>query len=197
MNEIKRLLGKSWGPSVAAEHPDGGVMWIRPPEFSEFPYLHHLLVSEISPDAGSMETMIAVFRKNSDSFWVVDHLPPQAEAPHIAGFYAFLPLNKEGVEALEADTLDRANPPLTMIAPFATEPAGMYLWAVVARKIAKRINPLIDRGMGKIYLHVPVYAAASTEGGLKAGTERGFASDGGNRKGKLMKLPPPSKERAA
>lgn len=198
--DFNHLKGRSWGAQVNVEHPDGGVMWIRPPELSEFTQLHRLLETEVSKDTGSVETMISVFRINPDSFWAIDHLSPDAEQPRLTGFYSFLPLNADGLAALESYTLDRASPPLSMIAPYGTEPAGIYLWAVVARKIAKRINPLIDKAMGPLYLNVPVYALASTDGGLKAGTERGFAPAGDraqNSMGRLMKLPPPSRERVA
>jgi hypothetical protein len=187
---INDLTKKVWGPALAMDHPEGGRVWIRPPRISEFSLLHHLLITEISPKAASMETMVSVYRHNSDSFWVIEHAPIGRSASQVVGFYGFLLLTEEGRDALEAGTLDRRNPPLVLLAPFGEKPGAVYLWGVVARRIAKRINPLIDRAMGLLYLGVDVYTAASTPGGVKAGTQRGFSSvdTGRNRIGGLMKL---------
>jgi hypothetical protein len=57
--------------------------------------------------------MTRVFAHNSDSIWLIEHLPPESETPKAIGFYAFLPLTTEGHAALKAHTLDTADPPLS------------------------------------------------------------------------------------
>lgn len=191
MSNSKILLDRVCGPATAIAHPDGGLMWIRPPRLAEFPEIHRLACSEIARDASSRETLESVYRRNRDSFWAIDHQGPTSDTAQLVGFYCFLPLTHGGCEALEAGALDTKSPPLDMIAPFGTRPECLYLWGVVARRIAKSINPLISRAMGTLYSGVKVYVTASTPGGLKAASERGFVSDkgGDNRMGALMKLP--------
>jgi predicted GNAT family N-acyltransferase len=191
MSNSKILLDRAYGPSTAVPHPDGGAMWIRPPQKEEFSEIHRLAHLEISRDVSARETLEAVHARNPDAFWVIDHQRSSQESVELIGFYTFLPLTKEGCDALEAGALDTKAPPVDMIAPFGTRPECLYLWGVVARRIAKSINPLISRAMGELYSGVKVYVTASTEGGLKAATERGFVNKGGaqNRMGSLLRLP--------
>jgi hypothetical protein len=173
--EYKGLRERVWGASESVEHPDGGKVWVRPPEFSEIRGLHRLLHAEISPQAGTLETMARVFAHNGDSFWLIEHLPPATETPTTIGFYAFLPLNAAGSAALEASTLDTADPPLAMLAPFGEAPAALYIWAIVARRLMRRLMPAIARAMGLLYADAPLFARIATEDGRKAGIGAGFA----------------------
>lgn len=100
------LRDRVWGVSESVEHPEGGRVWVRPPESNEIRDLHRLLHTEISPQAGTLETMTRVFAHNRDCFWLIEHRAPQSESPKIIGFYAFLPLTAEGHAALRAHTLD-------------------------------------------------------------------------------------------
>jgi hypothetical protein len=159
----------------------------------EIPHLHALLHSEVSRDAGTAAAMSGVFLHNADSFWVIEHLPDGATEPKIAGFYAFLLLKKEGLDALKAGTLDRTDPPLSLLAPGGTIPAAIYIWAIVARRLMRRMMPLIARAMGApLYAHAPMYAVVATEDGRKAGIGQGFSPSRGEHEiqlGSLMQLP--------
>jgi len=191
--ESHDLRERVWGQSESVDHPDGGKVWLRPPEFSEIPALHRLLHAEISQDAGSAETMAAVFAHNRDSFWVVEHLLPDSAHPVVVGFYSFLPLNAAGLAALKAQTLDRAAPPLSLLAPFGEAPAALYIWAIVARKLVRRLMPSIARAMGLLYADAPIFAFVATEDGRKAGVGAGFAASGEQPQiqlGSFIQLPP-------
>lgn len=193
------LKTSAWGANESVEHPKGGRVWVRPPESREIAQIHRLLHQEVSPDAGSVETMMEVFAHNSDSLWAIEHLSPAGVAT-IVGFYAYLMLNHAGLSALQAGTLNRAAPPPAYLAPFGEEPAAIYVWAVVARRLGKRLRPLIARALGPLYKDAPIFAFIATEGGRRAGADRGFtASDGRERLhlGQLMQLPPWSEREAA
>ncbi|MGN6515271.1 MAG: GNAT family N-acetyltransferase [Rhizomicrobium sp.] len=181
------------------EHPEGGKVWIRPPEATEIPEIHRLLLQEVSPDAGPVEAMMDVFAHNSDSLWAIECGSP-AGTVSIIGFYAFLMLNRAGLSALQAGTLQRTRPPLACLAPFGEEPAAIYVWAVVARRLAKRLRPLIARALGTLYKDVPIFAFVATEGGRKAGADRGFTASGAGAQlqvGQLMQLPAWSERQSA
>jgi hypothetical protein len=138
--------------------------------------------------------MAGVFLRNSDSFWIIEHLPQDGEQPRLAGFYAFLLLTADGLHALKAGTLNRTEPPLPFLAPQGTKPAAIYIWAIVARRLMRRMMPLIARAMGApLYADAPIYAVVATEDGRKAGVGTGFAASqagSGIQLGSLMQLPP-------
>ncbi|MBS0275298.1 MAG: hypothetical protein JSR55_13145 [Proteobacteria bacterium] len=195
-NKFKSLRERVWGPSESVEHPEGGLVWVRPPESTEIPLLHRLLIAEISPQAGTLETMMRVFAHNSDSFWLIERLPPDSETSNIVGFYAFLPLTAEGRAALEAHTLDTADPPLCVLAPFGDAPAAVYIWAIVARRLTRTLDRVIARAMGLRYADAPLYARVATMEGLKSGIGAGsIAVSGGTDigMGSLIRLPPPNR----
>ena len=189
--EFNGLRERVWGPGESVEHPEGGRVWVRPPGLAEIRLLHELLVAEISPQAGTRETMVRVFAHNSDSFWLIEHLASGSEAPKIAGFYAFLPLTAEGLAALEAHTLNTADPPLQALAPFGEAPAAVYVWAIVARRLTRTLDRVIARAMGLRYAGVPLYARVATAEGLQSGIRAGSTSISNTEiaMGSLIRLP--------
>lgn len=194
--ESKGLRERVWGASESVEHPEGGCVWVRPPESSEIRRLHRLLHAEISPQAGTLETMTRVFAHNSDSIWLIEHLPPESETPKAIGFYAFLPLTTEGHAALKAHTLDTADPPLSALAPFGEAPAAVYIWAIVARRLTRRLDPVIARAMGLRYAGAPLYARVTTADGLRSGVGAGSSAVSGETNigmGSLILVPSPNR----
>jgi len=193
--ESKGLRERVWGPGESVEHPEGGMVWVRPPELSEIRHLHGLLHAEISPQAGTLATMMRVFAHNPDSFWLIERLPPESDTRRTIGFYAFLPLTEQGHAALKADTLDTADPPLSALAPFGQVPAALYLWAILARRLAKTLDPLIARAMGLRYAGVPLYARVTTTAGLKSGVGAGSTSVADTQigMGSLIRIPSPNR----
>lgn len=197
--EFSSLRERVWGPGESVEHPEGGHVWVRPPGFAEIRLLHGLLIAEISPRAGTLETMARVFAHNSDSFWLIEHLASESETPKTVGFYAFLPLTTKGRAALEADALNTADPPLSTLAPFGDVPAALYIWAIVARKLTRRLDPVIARAMGLRYAGIPLYARVATAEGLKSGLgagSRSISEDAQIGIGSLIRLPARSRGRA-
>ncbi|HSC59693.1 MAG TPA: hypothetical protein VLC29_00560 [Rhizomicrobium sp.] len=191
--QINEIRERVWGQSESVEHPQGGKVWLRPPEPCEIPLLHDLLRTEISPGAGSRETMSKVFACNRDSFWLIEHLSAPGEPAKIIGFYSFLPLNAEGLARLEARTLDTSDPPLSLLARSGESPAARYVWAVVARRLMWRLMPSIARAMGLLYADAPIFARVATEDGRKACIGTGFSAPPDAPQiqlGSLIRLPP-------
>jgi hypothetical protein len=140
--------------------------------------------------------MTRVFAHNSDSIWLIEHLPPESETPKAIGFYAFLPLTTEGHAALKAHTLDTADPPLSALAPFGEAPAAVYIWAIVARRLTRRLDPVIARAMGLRYAGAPLYARVTTADGLRSGVGAGSSAVSGETNigmGSLILVPSPNR----
>jgi predicted GNAT family N-acyltransferase len=156
----------------AVPHPNGGEFWVRPAFADEIGGLHGLISSEISSDVGPLAAMEAVFACNPVSFWVIEGAESEVVTP--IGMYGFLPLNERGCDALRAGKLDRRSPALDFVAPGGSKPAGLYVWAVVAKRIARLTYPLIKRALGPLYADVPVFAVPATKSGAKAIGDRGF-----------------------
>jgi predicted GNAT family N-acyltransferase len=179
-----------FGPAYAVPHPEGGVFWVRPARLEEIEDIHRLIASEISPDVGPAVAMQAVFLKNPIAFWRIEHRAPDDTIAPI-GMYGFLPLNAEGESALKSGILDRRRPQLEFVAAAGTQPAAMYAWALVARRIGKLTYPVILKALGKMHREVRWYAIPATRGGVKAVGDRGFSPEAGepNSIGELAHLP--------
>jgi len=200
ISDFNPLDERLWGTAMMADHPQGGVLWLRRPRVRELVFMHELLLKEVSSDAGSLEAMTAVFAHNPDTFWLIERREPGEYVPNKVGFYSYLVLNQQGHEALLAGALNRKAPPLSMLAPYGVEPAALYIWAVVARGLLKSTRPLIAHAMGPLYRDAPMYATVATEDGRRAGESRGFTPADRSPEiqvGTLMKLPPWSQREAA
>jgi predicted GNAT family N-acyltransferase len=70
---------------------------------------------------------------NPDCFWAIAHRDRfNIKAPVGEGYVAFLPLTKQGLNQLLDGTLDRRDPPLSVISAQHEKPAGIYVWHVYA-----------------------------------------------------------------
>ena len=70
---------------------------------------------------------------NPDCFWAIARRDRfDVACPRGEGYVAFLPLTEEGLRGLLDGTLDRQNPPLTVIPTQNQKPAGIYVWHVYA-----------------------------------------------------------------
>src|SRR5262249_5305099 len=85
------------------------------------------------PSLTSAEVVQPVASYNPDCFWATAHRDKfNVNAPVGEGYVAFLPLTKQGLSQLLDGTLDRRNPPLSVISAQHEKPAGIYVWHVYA-----------------------------------------------------------------
>jgi predicted GNAT family N-acyltransferase len=100
------------------------------------------------PTLTSAEVVQRVASYNPDCFWAIAHRDRfNVNAPVGEGYVAFLPLTKQGLSQLLDGTLDRRNPPLSVISAQHEKPAGIYVWHVYAPgKLAAGV-PLIVQKM--------------------------------------------------
>lgn len=177
LNDIIYLALSSETKSPSAKLPDGGTLFVRHPTESELGALYALSRTEIAADVAPLELVQAVYKHNPDSFWGIFFQKaetPENEAKFI-GYYGFLHLNAAGKVALEDGTFNGVNPDFGHLIEEGGRPSIVYVWAIVAKKIARMSLPLIARALGKDrYGGVPIYAKAGTLGGLSAIKGYGF-----------------------
>lgn len=112
------------------------------------------------PMLTTAEVVQRVASYNPDCFWAIAHRDRfNVNAPVGEGYVSFLPLTKQGLSQLLDGTLDRRNPPLSLIAAQHEKPAGIYVWHVYAPGRLAAGAPLIMQKMWSPQCHdVDVYS---------------------------------------
>lgn len=195
LNDIIMLASVAPRHEPSVELPDGSVILVRRPSETEIDNIHNLTRDELSASTVPLDVIKAVHNHNKDTLWGVYRASNSSKRDlHMIGYYSFLHLNQMGRELLEHNEFDGGDPALSLIVPYGERPAAIYIWAVVARGVARIGTPLTCRAMGReLYGGVPIYTTAATMGGLSAIKHYGFA---GARQaeaglGHLFRLDPP------
>ena len=112
------------------------------------------------PMLTTAEVVQRVASYNPDCFWAIAHRDGfDVNAPVGEGYVAFLPLTKQGLNQLLDGTLDRRNPPLSLISAQHEKPAGIYVWHVYAPGKLAAGAPLVMQKMWGPQRHdVDVYS---------------------------------------
>ncbi len=112
------------------------------------------------PMLTSAEVVQRVASYNPDCFWAIAHRDKfNVNAPAGEGYVSFLPLTKQGLSQLLDGTLDRRNPPLSVISAQHEKPAGIYVWHVYAPGKLAAGAPLVMQKMWTLHRHdVDVYS---------------------------------------
>ena len=157
---------------------DGVIVMVRRPTEEEIDNIHSLTKMELSVSTVPLPVIKGVHNHNNDTLWgVYQSTDGKKENARMIGYYGFLHLNQAGRDALERDEFDGSNPPLSLLAATGERPAAIYVWAVVARGVARYATPLTARALGReLYGGVPIYAMAGTMGGLSSIKGYGFAA---------------------
>lgn len=177
-------------PELVANHPEGGTVFLRMADFSEIEALHELTVTQIGKLVAPLQAMQDVYRHNPESTWVIFRSPSGDRSDsYLAGYYAFLPLNEAGHEALKNRTLRARQPDVRLLAAAGERPAAVYVWAIVAKRLMTLTTPLVGKALGvKRYGGLPFYATAATMSGLNAVKGFGFKSTTADEEDKLGDL---------
>lgn len=196
LNEIIQLASVAPRHEPAVELDDGTIILVRRPTATEIDNIHSLTKSELSGSNVPLPVIKAVHKHNKDTLWgVYQAQGGDKQNARMIGYYSFLHLNQQGREILERAEFDASAPDLSLLVPHGERPAAIYIWAVVARGVARIATPLTARALGReLYGGMPIYTTAGTMGGLNAIKGYGFA---GARQaeagvGHLFRLDPPS-----
>jgi hypothetical protein len=158
--------------------PDGSVIFVRRPPIEQFDALYALTTSEITPSIAPLELVKAVYEHNSDTFWGVYYIKAgKPDDVRFIGHYCFLHLNDVGRDAVENGTFNPVEPKLEQLVGEGEKPTVVYIWAIVAKKVARIATPLVAKALGKErYGGVPIYTSAATLGGLNTIKSYGFVN---------------------
>jgi predicted GNAT family N-acyltransferase len=112
------------------------------------------------PMLTSAEVVHRVASYNPDCFWAIAHRDRfDINAPTGEGYVAFLPLTKQGLRQLLEGTMDRRDPPLSLISAQHEKPAGIYVWHVYAPGNLAAGAPLVMQKLwGPLSHDVDVYS---------------------------------------
>src|SRR6266478_9437042 len=104
------------------------------------------------PGLTSAAVVQRVVSYNPDCFWAIAHRDRfNINAPVGEGYVSLLPLTKQGLSQLLDGTLDRRNPPLSVISAQHEKPAGIYVWYVYAPGQLAAAVPLIVQKMWSLH----------------------------------------------
>ena len=119
------------------------------------------------PDLAPTDVVLRVMSANPDSVLAIAQRHKfDAAAPRGDGFVACLMLNAAGLAALKSGTLNAADPPAELLAGQHERPAGIYVWAVYARRrLVGGVGLVFDRLSSPIYQGIDFYARAATPDG--------------------------------
>jgi predicted GNAT family N-acyltransferase len=112
------------------------------------------------PMLTSAEIVQRVASYNPDCFWAIARRDRfDVNAPVGEGYVAFLPLTKQGLRGLLDGSLERRNPPLSVISAQHEKPAGIYVWHVYAPGNLAAGAPLVMQKLWGPHCHdVDVYS---------------------------------------
>jgi len=115
-------------------------------------------------------TVARVARAHPDSLWGF------WRHERFVGGFAFLMLNRRGVEALLDDTIDLSDPPASVLAAAGDRPAGIYVWALLRSSAvaAEGIARVIVRLQQFPYERSDLFALQATPDGLRFMRGLGF-----------------------
>jgi predicted GNAT family N-acyltransferase len=118
------------------------------------------LARKAIPTLTTADVVQRVASYNPDCFWAIAHRDKfDVKAPVGEGYVSFLPLTKQGLSQLLDGSLDRRNPPLSVISAQHEKPAGIYVWHVYAPGKLAAGAPLVMQKMWSPQCHdVDVYS---------------------------------------
>jgi predicted GNAT family N-acyltransferase len=118
------------------------------------------LARKAIPTLTTADVVQRVASYNPDCFWAIAHRDRfDVKAPVGEGYVSFLPLTKQGLSQLLDGSLDRRNPPLSVISAQHEKPAGIYVWHVYAPGKLAAGAPLVMQKMWSPQCHdVDVYS---------------------------------------
>jgi hypothetical protein len=194
LNEVKHLASNTGLREPSAPLPAGGMLVVRHPSDDDIVRIYEMSQTEISRTVAPLELVRAVYKHNPDTFWGVYFSADNSrENARLIGYYSFLHLNESGALALEDGTFDGVNLNFNHLVRGGEKPTVVYVWALVARKVARIATVLVAKALGRdLYGGVPIYGRAATLGGVASLKGYGFESTRPSEKGvgDLFRLDP-------
>ena len=185
LNVVKHFAAGCGLTEPSAPLAAGGALFVRHPSDADIVRIHEMSQTEISRSVASLDLVKAVYKHNSDTFWgVYFDSAGSREAEELIGYYSFLHLNEAGAAALERGTFDGLDLDFDHLVSEGGTPTVVYVWALVARKVARIATVLVAKALGRErYGAAPIYGRAATLGGVASLKGYGFESVRPSEKG--------------
>lgn len=167
------------------------------PSIDDIELLIDIASQEISTLA-SPEVVCKIFKHNPECFWGLAKVHSgQCAVDWPSGFFAVLPLNDTGAEALVSGKLNTSNPKTEYICRQWEVPAALYFWCIYAPgPLSAGISLWANQYYSPKYEGRPIFAKAGTASGAHFFERLGFKQGGvwkGIRNDELISLIPPSR----
>lgn len=155
------------------------------------------IASQEIPNLASPDVVCNIFRHNPECFWgLAKSNGGKCAVDWAGGFFAILPLNEAGVEALVSGRLSTSNPNTKYVCRQWEVPAALYFWCIYAPgPLAAGISLWANHYYSPKYQGRPIYAKAGTASGAHFFERLGFQQGGiwnGVRNDSLISVTPPS-----
>jgi hypothetical protein len=176
LNAVKYLASDAAIGQPAAPLPSGGILFVRHPSDEDLVRIYEMSQTEISRTVAPLDLVKAVYKHNPDTFWgVYLSVDNSQQNARLIGYNSFLHLNEAGAKALESGTFDGTNLDFGHLIAAGEKPSVVYVWALVARKVARIATVLVAKALGRDrYGGVPIYGRAATLGGVASLKGYGF-----------------------
>jgi predicted GNAT family N-acyltransferase len=165
---IINTQNQAFEPGVVGRR--GCLTFVKNPTSDGFHQIYEMATREIGDNIASRAVMREVMNHNPISFWGIYRCTTSARIdPKLSGFFAFLPLNGDGLTAYRAGHLNPRKPELRYLAHKGQRPAALYIWAVVAHRLSVIGAQLIAHAMGiDWFFDTPIFGTIGTKSGLNA-----------------------------
>ena len=194
LNDVKHLASGTGLREPSTPLPGGGMLLVKHPSDEDIVRICEMSKSEISNAVASVDLVRAVYKHNADTMWGVYFSPDETrDGAKLIGYYSFLHLTESGAAALESGTFDGTNLDFSHLVQQGEKPTVVYVWGLVARKVARIATILVAKALGReLYGGVPIYGRAATLGGVAALKGYGFEGIRPSEKGvgDLFRLDP-------
>lgn len=134
------------------------------------------IASQEIPALAGPAKVIEMFRHNPECFWAISrvrHDNMAAEWPE--GFFAILPLNEKGAEALVSGRFRSGDPDIRYVASQWERPAAIYFWCIYAPgALSAGLSWWANLYQSPKFNGVPVFAKAGTSTGAHFFKRLGF-----------------------
>jgi len=166
-SQLSKIGKRFFEPGTYAR--DGSFVFVRNPTEQELVDTYAMLAQTLGSIA-PLAVAKSVYARNPWSWWVLWRAEDRSRrGARIAGVLTYVPLNETGLAAVRLGRFQGRDPDLAFVAAHDEEPAGLYLWAIVAQGLSDLAGKLFGHAIGlDLYETLPVIGTIGSEEGLAA-----------------------------
>jgi hypothetical protein len=166
-SQLSKIGRRYFEPGTYAR--DGSFVFVRNPTEEQLCETYDVLKNALGWIA-ALPVVKSVYARNPLAWWVLWRAEDASRhGARIAGVAAYVPLNEAGLAAVRCGKFNGRDPDLDFVAARNEEPAGLYLWGLVAHGLSDLAGKLVGHVIGlDLYETLPMIGTIGTEEGLAA-----------------------------